>query len=233
MNVTKYIIACLMGVLPCTSFLEGQVFRPNTDVGVFGGVCYYLGEINPRKQFYDPGMAVGALFKHNFTEHHCFRFNAFYGQLKGNDLDFKNEYQQARAESFDTSLLDCHVGYEFNFMPYILNRWKTAYTSYMFAGVGYSFLISSSTGMAVNHATIPFGVGFKYRFNEQLSIGCEWGMRKSFTDKIDGILNPGPNGSYSNSHNNDWYSFAGLYVTFRIFEKEFECPGIKEEKTYR
>jgi hypothetical protein len=138
-----------------------------------------------------------------------------------------------RAQSFDTSLLDCHIGYEFNFLPYVLNRWKTAYTPYMFAGVGFSFIISSSTGMAANHATIPFGVGFKYRFNERLSIGCEWGMRKSFTDKLDGILNPGPDGSYAASHNNDWYSFAGLYVTFRIFEKEFECPGIKEEKKYR
>ena len=231
--MTKYIIVCMMGLLAWTSSMKGQVFHPNNDVGVFAGVSYYLGEINPRRQFYNPGMALGVLFKQNFTEHHCFRFNAFYGQLKGNDLDFKNEYQQMRAHSFDTSLLDCHIGYEFNFLPYVLNRWKTAYTPYMFAGVGFSYIISSSTGMAENHATIPFGVGFKYRFNERLSVGCEWGMRKAFSDKLDGILNPGSDGSYAASHNNDWYSFAGLYVTFRIFEKEFECPGIKEEKKYR
>ena len=233
LNITKYIIACIIGFLPWTSFLDGKVFRPYTEGGGFAGISYYLGDINPRQQFYNPGISLGALIKHNFTEHHCFRFNVFYGELRGNDLDFKNEYQQMRAYSFDTSLLDCHISYEFNFMPYFINRWKTASTSYIFAGIGYSLILSSTTGIAASHATIPFGVGYKYRFNEVMAIGCEWGLRKTFTDKIDGILNPGPDGTYSMSHNNDWYSFAGIYMTFRIFEKSFECPGIKEQIKYR
>ena len=233
MNVMKYIIACMMGLLPWVSSLEGQIFRPYTEVGGFAGVSYYLGDVNPRRQFYNSGLSLGALIKHNFTEHHCLRFNVFYGELRGNDLDFKNEYQQMRAHSFETSLLDFHVGYEFNFMPYIINRWKTASTPYMFAGLGYSLILSSTTGMATSHATIPFGVGYKYRFNDRLAIGCEWGLRKTFTDKLDGLLNPGAEDSYSASHNNDWYSFAGVYVTFRIFEKRFECPGVKEQIKYR
>ena len=232
MNQAKYIIACLTGVFLWVFPVEGQVFRPNTEGGVFAGVSYYQGDINPRKLFYNPGISFGALVKHNFTEHHCLRFNMFYGQLKGNDLDFMNEYQQMRAQNFETSLLDCHIGYEFNFMPYVINRWKTAHTPYIFAAIGYSFIISSTTGMATNHASIPFGVGYKYRFNDIIAVGCEWGMRKTFDDKLDGVLNPGPDGSYSKSHNNDWYSFAGIFVTFRIFEKGFACPGIQEQKLY-
>jgi len=223
----------MTGLLSWTSSIEGQFFRPYTEGGVLAGVSYYLGELNPRQHFYDPGMALGGLIKHNFTEHHCLRINVFYGQLRGDDLESKNEYRQMRAHTFDTSLLDCHVGYEFNFMPYVINRWKTAHTPYIFGGFGYSIILSSTTGMAKSHATIPFGVGYKYRFNDSLAIGCEWGMRKSFTDKLDGIENPGPDGSYSASHNNDWYSFAGVYIAFRLFEKKFECPGVKEEKKYR
>lgn len=214
-------------LLPCS--MKGQVFRPNSEGGVFAGVAYYLGDINPRKHFYFPGISFGGLIKHNFTEHHCLRFNIFYGELRGNDADFKNDFQKNRMRSFETTLLDCHIGYEFNFTPYIINRWKTSSTPYMFAGIGYSFILSSNTGMATSHTTIPFGVGYKYRFNDVVSIGCEWGMRKTFTDKIDGIADL----PYSRWHNNDWYSFAGMYVTFRIFEKGYECPGVKEQTKYR
>ncbi len=213
--------------------INGQVFRPNTDGGIFGGVSYYLGDINPRKQFYDPSLSFGALIKHNFTEHHCLRVNLFYGKLKGDDLDFKNDYQQMRGKNFETSLIEGHIGYEFNFLPYIINRWKTAHTPYIFGGIGYSFVLSSTVDDTDNHITIPFGIGYKYRFNEKIGIGCEWGMRKTFTDKLDGVLNPGPDGSYSSTHNNDWYSFAGIFVTFRIFEKRLSCPAYREEIIYK
>lgn len=219
-----------MGVV---TYANGQMFRPNTDGGVFGGVSYYLGDINPRRQFYRPALSLGALVKHNFTEHHCLRVNLFYGKLQGDDTDFDNEYQQMRGKSFETSLLDCHVGYEFNFLPFTGDRRKKAHTPYLFGGIGYSFILSSTADDASGHVTIPFGVGYKWRINEKVGMGCEWGLRKTFTDTLDGVLNPGPDGSYSSSHNNDWYSFAGIFVTFRIFEKNIPCPAFQEQSTYR
>ena len=212
--------------------MEGQVFRSNTEAGVFVGVSYYQGDVNSRMLFYDPGLSLGGLIRHNFTEHHVLRLNVFYGQLKGNDLDFTNKYQQMRAHSFETSLLDCNVGYEFSFMPYIVNRRLNTHTTYIFAAIGYSFILSSSTGMAQNHLTIPFGVGYKYRINSNVSIGCEWGMRKTFVDNIDGLSNPGPDGSWTLSHNNDWYSFAGVFLSISVFEKGDKCPGVMKEKKY-
>ena len=230
----KPVIICMAGCFLWILSIEGQTFRSNVEIGGFGGVAYYLGDINPRTQFYSSEPAIGAMIKYNPSEHHCFRFNVFYGQLTGSDLDFKNEYQQMRAHRFETSLLDCHIGYEFNFMPHIINRRKASHsTPYIFAAAGYSLILSSSTGMATNHATIPFGVGYKYRINDGVAIGCEWGMRKTFTDNLDGLLNHGPEGSYSKWHNNDWYSFAGIYVTFIVYEKGFNCPGVKEQTKYR
>ena len=206
---------------------------PNTEGGFFGGAAYYLGDINNRKHFYNPTLSFGALAKHNFTEHHSLRINAFYGKLKGDDADFDGEYQQIRAQSFETSLLECNIGYEFNFLPYITNRRKNAHTPYFFAGIGYSFILSSTAGDATSHVTVPFGAGYKWNVNEKVSVGCEWGFRKTFTDTLDGVLNPGPDGSYSWSHNNDWYSFAGMYVTFKIFEKRIPCPAFKEQSIYK
>ncbi len=232
MKFVRYIVVFCAGLFTTVFCVEGQRFQPNTDAGLFAGTSCYLGDINPRKQFYKPGLSFGALLKHNFTEHHCLRVNIFYGELRGDDLDFKNDYQQMRAEKFKTTLVSAEIGYEFNFLPYIINRWKTAHTPYIFGAVGYSFIVSS-TADAANHLTIPFGIGYKYRINEIIGVGCEWGMRKTFTDRLDGVLNPGPDGSYSTSHNNDWYSFAGVFVTFRIFEKQIPCPAFGEQAVYK
>lgn len=89
--------------------------------------------------------------------------------------------------------------------------------------------------------TIPFGVGVKYSFSKKISASLEWGMRKTFTDYIDDVsttyyisadqVTPGteeyesllisdPNLTHEanmqrgNSKTNDWYSFAGLTLTY-------------------
>ena len=86
--------------------------------------------------------------------------------------------------------------------------------------------------MASNHVTVPFGFGFKYRFKNDVSVGCEWSMRKTFNDTIDGLLNVGLEEALSPVHNNDWYSFVGVYLTIRIWEKAYICHGVYEQKTY-
>ena len=220
-------------MLAKTFVVEGQAFFPSMDAGVFGGTSYYIGDINPRRQFYKPELSLGVMLKQNVTEHHSFRMNVFWGQLTGDDLDFTNKYQQMRAHSFETVLLDCHAGFEFNFKPYIVKRQTRTHSTYIFAAVGYSLILSTTADIAGNHVTVPFGAGFKYRFNDWVTLGCEWGMRKTFNDTIDGLLNHGTEGSYAATHNNDWYSFAGVYLTFRVFQKGFKCPGVFEERTYK
>ena len=233
MKVKKYIVPCLAGFFSLVFPVGGQNFMPNTEIGGSVGLSYYLGDINPRQQFYVPGISFGLIGKHNFTQHHCLRVAAFYGQLAGDDLDFKNEFQQKRAHNFETELLDCSIGYEFNFMPYIINRRQVVHTTYLFGGMGYSLVLSSTTDMAENHFTVPFGAGYKYRFKNGITVGCEWSFRKTFVDTIDGLLNPGLEETLVLSHNNDWYSFACLYIAVRIYQKGNSCHGIYEPKVYK
>lgn len=90
---------------------------------------------------------------------------------------------------------------------------------------------------------IPFGVGFKYSFSRRISASLEWGLRKTFTDYLDDVsttyytsvdlvaegseeyedllysdptLSHQPNMQRGNSKTNDWYSFAGLTITYYI-----------------
>jgi hypothetical protein len=233
LKAVGYLIGCLC-ILPLQT-VGGQNYAVNTEAGLYGGASYYLGDINSRRQFYAPNLSFGMLVKHNFTPHHCLRANLYYGQLKGNDLDFKNDYQQFRSLSFETSLIEAHVGYEFNFLPYIINReHKTAYTPFLFFGIGYSVIVSSTVkDIEKGHLTIPFGIGYKYKFSPFISAGCEWGFRKTFTDRLDGVSNPGASEGDHLWHNNDWYSFVGIFVTFRIFEESFSCPAYKQPAVYK
>ena len=79
--------------------------------------------------------------------------------------------------------------------------------------------------MQQTYLSLPFGVGVKVNFPSRISAGAEWSFRKSFNDRIDGVENP--SGLHSLIHNNDWYSFLGIFITFKFFNFAAECPAYK------
>jgi hypothetical protein len=109
---------------------------------------------------------------------------------------------------------------------------------------------------SLTNVSLPFGVGIKWHFSRNIGFALEWGLRRTFTDYLDdvsttyanpailiaekgvvaatladrslkepGITNVGR--QRGNSKTNDWYSFAGLTITFKIRSKEEECPAYK------
>ncbi|MCF8369080.1 MAG: DUF6089 family protein [Bacteroidales bacterium] len=105
--------------------------------------------------------------------------------------------------------------------------------------------------------SIPFGVGVKYSFSEKIAATVEWGMRKAYSDYLDDIsttyyidarnLEPGdpdyntivysdPNLDHDalmqrgNSKTNDWYSFAGITLTYYIdMTNRNKCSSFQEK----
>ena len=193
------------------------------EAGVFAGTSYYLGEINPNTQFYDPSPSLGIMFKYLFNSRHGLRFNCFYGQFKASDLDFHNEFQQTRKMSFSATLLDFSGIYEFNFLPYKFKDRNIVFTPFLFGGLGYDFVLKTKYRIG-DHFSIPFGFGVKYMATRGLTLGLEWSYRKTFQDKIDGVSDPGTPAENSIISNKDWYSFAGFFITFRLFDKTGNCP---------
>ena len=67
----------------------------------------------------------------------------------------------------------------------------------------------------------------KFNFIENLGLGIEWGLRKTFTDKLDGLP---PlyfdNYQLSDSENNDWYSIVGVTFNYKFLTKRDNCPGV-------
>jgi hypothetical protein len=118
----------LLFFLSLTLTLSGQ---RSSDIGIFGGVSSYFGDINPTRQFYSPLPAGGVFYRFNFHPRQSLRTNLFIGGLRGNDLDFNNSFQQARAASFSGSVLEWALQFEFNFLPYTTGGMLWDYTPYI------------------------------------------------------------------------------------------------------
>lgn len=194
-----------------------------TEGGFFAGTSYYLGEINPTLQFYKPSVSAGGIIRWVLNSRFAMRGQLNYGQFSANDLDFSNDFQRARAASFTESILDLHAVGEFNFFPFRYDARKTNISPYLFVGVGYAFILESSSNNS-SHFNIPFGIGVKYSLLKNVNIGMEWSFRKTFTDRVDGLVNPNGEKFRSSIFNKDTYSFAGFFITFGLFGGKKDCP---------
>jgi hypothetical protein len=194
----------------------------NADYGVFGGVSYYVGDINSSLPFYSPLPAAGIIYRYNLHPRHSFKGSLTYGGIRGDDLDFSNEYQQARGHSFSGSVFEWAVQFEFNFLPYNTGgRWGD-YTPYIAAGAGISFVNSTELTYV---PVIPLSVGFKYNIRKNMGLELEYGFRKTFYDNFDGLIDNIDPDHRSWAHNNDWYVFSGITFTWKMFNRLTSCPA--------
>jgi len=197
----------------------------NADYGVFAGVSSYLGDINPNRLMYSPLPAGGLFYRYNLHPRQAIRANLFVGGLQANDLDFNNNFQISRAASFSGLVGELAVQFEFNFLQYSTQGKRWNYTPYIAAGAGVAFVNTSAlAGVPV----IPFSVGFKVNIHKNLGLEAEYGFRKTFYDNFDGLKDLVDPSDYAWLHNNDWYSFAGIALTWKIFNRLAGCPAFND-----
>jgi len=219
--MSKIFLATLLYLI---LFQQNNTAQVKHEMGFFAGTSYYMGDINPARQFYDPSPSAGVLYKMVLNKRSALAAHAYYAQFRGNDHDFSNTYQQQRGISFSASLIDINASYEFNFLPFEFNGRKTIFSPFLFVGLGYEVMLQSKYNVP-NHFSIPFGTGIKYIVSKRMTAGVEWSFRKTFLDKIDGVENPGEEKYKSSISNTDWYSFAGIFITFRLFDHSGDCPA--------
>ena len=194
----------------------------NSDFGIFAGVSSYIGDINPDRLMYSPLPAGGFFYRYNLHPRQSIRTNIFLGGLRANDLDFRNAFQQTRAANFSGVVGELTAQFEFNFLPYSTQEKKLNYTPYFAAGAGIVFI---NTIVFTYQPVIPFSLGFKINFYKYLGLEAEYGFRKTFYDNFDGLKDLISSSDYSWLHNNDWYSFAGIAFTWKLFNRFAGCPA--------
>lgn len=194
--------------------------QTKAEIGFFGGVSYYLGDINPQKQFYSSSVALGGIYRYNFNSRYSLRAGMLFSNLKAEDLDFKNTYQQTRGASFNTDLVDLSLQVEFNFQPFWVPKKSKSkdVVPYITGGIGY--IAPSSTSSSI---TIPMGVGLKTNMGRRWTAALEWSFRKSFTDDMDNLDDPNQFNESSFAHNKDWASFFGIMISYKLFPDNEEC----------
>jgi hypothetical protein len=199
--------------------------QKNSDFGIFTGVSSYMGDINPGKLLYSPLPAGGIFYRFNLNPREAIRTNFFLGGIRASDLDFKNDFQQARGKSFSGVVGEWALQFEFNFLPYTSLGKTWEYTPYIAAGAGIAFINST---VFTYVPVIPFSVGLKANIYKNLGLEAEYGFRKTFYDNFDGLYDQVDPKDYSRIHNNDWYTFTGICFTWKINNKRAGCPAYND-----
>jgi hypothetical protein len=207
--------------------LTGQ---PSSDYGVLAGTSSYLGDINPSKLFYSPSLAGGIFYRYNLHPRQALRTSFIYGGLRANDLDFKNSFQTARSAKFSGSFGEWALQFEFNFFSYstLGKRWD--YTPYIAAGAGITFVNTNSVTYV---PVIPFSMGFKINIYKNLGLEAEYGFRKTFYDNFDGLKDLVTPSDVGWIHNNDWYTFTGIAISWKINGRSADCPAYDDVNSKR
>ena len=175
------------------------------ELGFFGGGSYYIGDINPRRHFFDSQAACGIFFRYSTNYRYAFRLGFNYGNITANDAKSKEADQLERNLNFRSKLYELNGTAEFNFVEYRIGQERYPFTMYVFAGLsgyyfdpqtdigsGYQSLRTirtegQSSGYAKYQVAVPFGIGIKFNVGDKVGIGLEWGPRKTYTDYLDDV----------------------------------------------
>lgn len=180
-------------------------FTQTMEVGLFGGLSYYLGDLNPAIHFMNSKPAYGILARYIIDSRWSIKANAYRGDIKGDDhMGYTNDL---RGLKFNSKLTDISVSCEFNFFDYYTGARRHALSPYIFGGIGMCLFKPTADGVDLRSIgtegqqigfdgrkpyneyafSIPFGIGFKYSLNSRLCFSAEWGLRKTFTDYLDDV----------------------------------------------
>ena len=172
-----------------------------------------------------------ALWRYNFDPYKDLRLSATYGKLKGSSKDVDTYYPDYATEeySFNRNLLDVNLVFEYNFWPYGTGRdYRGAkrLTPYIYGGIG-ATSASGGGSKSVFTANVPIGLGVKYKLNERMNLGLDWGIHFSLSDELDGVKDPYQVKSSGMFKNTDCYSMLQLTLTYSFKAKCRTCN--KEE----
>ena len=195
------------------------------EIGGGVGMVSYQGDFNGKiTSGMQPAGAI--VWRRLLNPYMGFRVTGMMGKLKGDATRVETYYpdETTRAYSFDRSLTDVSVTYEYNFWPYGTGRdyrGATRLTPFVFGGIGATYV--SGGEKKVFTANVPIGLGIKYKLKERLNVGLEWSMHFSLSDELDGMADPYGIKSSGAFKNTDCYSGLMLTLTYSFKSKCRTC----------
>lgn len=191
-------------------FCAPAIYAQDVYLTLMGGFSNYQGDIQSKRfTMSQAGGAFGAQVIYELTSKVNIRGGLTYGKIRASDAKSENSVQAKRNLSFESNILEGHVGLEYQLMDIYTRR----ISPYLFGGVAvykhnpYTFNASgrkvylqplSTEGQGLQaypdrkpykltQLAIPFGAGFRLAVSDNLRLGFEVGLRKTFTDYLDDV----------------------------------------------
>ena len=194
-------------------FVNGQ----HNEIGIFYGKSYYLGDLNPSRQFAMARFSYGGMYRFNIDEHKSLRLSGFYGSVEADDAIIG--YNKDRNLHFKSSIIEVSMQGEINFLPFESGNSNKKHTPYIFGGIGgfkfnpqarsddgqwhdlqplgtegqFSDLYPQREPYSLYALSFLFGMGYKFNISKYFTGGLEWGMRRTTTDYLDDVSSTYPN----------------------------------------
>jgi hypothetical protein len=272
----------ILAVFIAFGFNAAAQYKENTEIGVLGGVSYYLGDLNTT-HFFQPSPAAGLVIRKNIDERFSYKAEALYLTLQSDERDSEDIIAADRGLHFRSSVLELSGQLEFNFLPYESGNPLYTWTPFIYTGISIfhhnpqaeningewvnlqelgtegqgTTLFSDRKEYSLIQFAIPMGGGVKIAVNKSFNIILEYGARKTFTDYLDDVSTTfvGGNGDPypiemtdeaiemsdpisllypdlthskgdqrgSTNDKKDWYSFAGITLSFKLNNNTTGC----------
>ncbi len=206
---------------------EGQ----RSEIGFLFGGSYYIGDLNPSRQFAMTRMAAGGLYRFNINENLALRVNGIWGNVAGDD-DIV-QYNTNRNLHFRSNIFELSLQGEVNFLMFTPGDLDTPSTPYIFAGGGifrfnpqaeidgtwYNLRPLRTEGQESPYSTTShnflFGIGYKFNITRQFTGAFEWGLRRTGTDYLDDISTTYPDAAV----------FEGNPIALELYDRSLENRG--------
>jgi hypothetical protein len=209
MRILNCIVLSLL--IATGTFAQRVTGYSRSELGVFVGGSYYIGDLNPYKHFTYSHPAGGLIFRYNIHSRLALRFNALYGNVRANDKNSKIELYKNRNLNFKSSFFEFAGGVEFNYFPFQVGHPRYKGTAYLLAQIGFFQMnpkatvndkdellrplgtegqgssLSSKNRYSLTQLCMPLGLGARLTLWKIGTLNLEFGIRKTFTDYLDDV----------------------------------------------
>ncbi len=241
-----------------------SVMAQRHEIGIFAGGANVIGDVGkanyinpfPTKLTKDGKTflpaSIGALYRFNFNPQMGFRANASYSRVGAGDFKSGEQFKIDRNRNFANEILEGSIVFEYNFRD-INDAQETSHSPYIFFGGGVYSAFQKTYDLNENgtdltfdtkrktNFTLPFGVGYKYRFNYNWIVSLETGFRYTNQDHLDynvsefsdKLLSAGAGDPYIQNkidqrtfgdlNNKDWYVLTGFTLTYSFGRPACYC----------
>lgn len=180
----KCLYILLLAILSSTAYgqTNGQPYL--CELGLQGGIGYYVGDATPHI-FMNPREAYGVHFRYKFTKRWAIQAKVSGQRITGHDYTIRGEKLNTKWQN---QLVNVDIMAEFNFFRFgTANRFDKRirpYTPYIFLGIGASAIGVGKSDLRAG-AYIPLGIGFKWKFHEQVGLNIAWQHNIYMTDRLE------------------------------------------------